>query len=287
MRKLCITLLLLFSLPSFSQDIGFLVYYTKGGVTNAKRAALKKGDKLYSADRITVPQGAQVVLLCKNYNTLKLATKGSFAVKELMQTCTKTKPSFSSSYFQYVWDELTHPHGSPEKDPSQYMRNSGAVSRGCPVLELQLPIDTLVYASGSLPIYYKTSLQSPVFSVYAEADGGDALYSFPLENKPVQIEQVKRQLQKPGLYYWQITSSDGEGCERSVLEVLSKTEMAAKTKKLLKDVLLTTPAETAFAKGFVLEENHFFAEAFTYYKLAYQLNPKNEIYKTSYARYHE
>ena len=49
----------------------------------------------------------------------------------------------------------------------------------------------------------------------------------------------------------------------------------------------TTPAETAFTKAFLLEENKFSAEALIWYKKAVQLNPSNLTYQQTLSSFYE
>ena len=56
---------------------------------------------------------------------------------------------------------------------------------------------------------------------------------------------------------------------------------------ILKNVIKTTPAETAYMSAFLLEKNHFIVEAAEYYKQAYALEPVNLIYKNAKLRFYE
>jgi hypothetical protein len=56
---------------------------------------------------------------------------------------------------------------------------------------------------------------------------------------------------------------------------------------LLEDLPNASPAETAYMKAFILEENHFTGEAFRYYEQAFKLAPSNEKYKPARSRFYE
>ncbi len=287
MRFIIFIFFLFCSNLTIAQDISFIVYHTQGKITtNTGKSSLKSGDKLYPSNYITLAQGANLILVCKNFEIIRLDIKGRYDVKTLLRKCEKTAPSFTSSYFSYVWDELTHPHGSPEEEPTHYMRNVGSVSRGCSMVETKLPVDTLLYATGRLPIYYITNIKAPHITVYSEAVDGELLLNYPLREMPVLIDTLKTLLKKPGIYYWQITNADGSGCERNVLKILNPKSYKSTIDKILKKLIPAKPAETAFMKGFILEENHFIAEAFNYYKLAGELNPNNKYYKLALSRFY-
>jgi hypothetical protein len=272
-----------------AQDTEFVVYFTKGKIskTGSRSKTLQKGDRLVSADVLQVPDNAELVLICKNYNTVKIKTKGRYTVQNLLTKCSQQPTSFTSSYFHYIWDELTHVHGSPEKDPMKYMRNTGAVSRGCAMVQTSVPVDTVHYAAGNLPIYFKTAHKRPHVNIYNDVQEGVLLVKETLSNDPIQMELLMPKLKEEGEYYWQITDADGTSCERNYLRFWNGSEYQAAVNQLLNSVIATQPAETAYMKGYLLEEKHFLAEAFTYYQLAVKLDPKNTIYKKTLSRFYE
>jgi hypothetical protein len=288
MRVVFSLLFILFTCSLRAADIAFVVYYTKGSITkNDAKTALKKGDQLTEKDRISLSQGAQLILVCRNFETVKLSSKGNYTVKELLKSCSQKKGSFTATYFSYVWEQFTHEHGNPEDDPTHYMKNVGAVSRGCNTVETKLPVDTLIYAAGSLPVYYITTFSNPFLTVFTEPEEGDVLVSVPLNKQPLYLDTVAAVIKNPGIYYWQITNSQGQGCDRNVLKIVSPKEYYSNIALLMKDLPSASAAENAFMKGFILEENHYLAEAFKFYKQAYKLNASNKTYQFAQSRFYE
>ncbi|ANE53036.1 hypothetical protein [Flavisolibacter tropicus] len=289
MKNILLWIFLFASMIVHAQDAEFIVYFTKGKVLKTVNGskALQKGDRLGRADVLQVPDKAEVVLICKSYNTVRIKAKGRYTVQSLLSQCNQAKTSFSSSYFHYIWDELTHVHGSPEKDPLKYMHNTGAVSRGCAMVQTSLPVDTVHYVSGQLPIYFKTAHRRPHVSVYNDIQEGALLVKETLGNDPIQMDWLMTKLKGEGEYYWQITDADGTSCERNYLRVWNGREYQAAVAQLLASVITTEPAETAYMKGYLLEEKHFLAEAFKYYQQAAKLNSNNTIYKKTLLRFYE
>lgn len=289
MKNILLGIFLLTSMIVQAQNTEFVVYFTKGTVTRtgSGNKALRKGDRLGKADVLQVADKAEVVLICKSYNTVRIKAKGRYAVQSLLSKCSQEQTSFTSSYFHYIWDELTHVHGSPEKEPMKYMRNTGAVSRGCAMVQTRLPVDTVYYGAGQLPIYFKTAYKRPYVSVYNDVQEGALLVKEKLGNEPIQMEWLMTKLKGEGEYYWQITDADGSSCERNYLRVWNAGEFGAAVAQLLTSVITTAPAETAYMKGYLLEEKHFLAEAFKYYQLAAKLDPNNTIYKKTLSRFYE
>lgn len=152
-------------------------------------------------------------------------------------------------------------------------------------MEYKLPVDTIVYAQGQLPLFFKTTSATPFFSVFAEPTEGEELIHALVKNN-IRLEEWQKSLE-PGTYYWNLTESDGSGCERNVLQVLSKEDYRNLINRISKDLPLSSPAETAFMRGFLLEENHLLADAFIYYQMANRFQPENKIYKTVLSRFYE
>jgi hypothetical protein len=294
MRVLFLFLAFTMATVARSQTIAFVVYYTKGSITKAGSAgSLKRGDKLFAKDNITLGQNAQIILVCKNSQTVKLVTKGKYAVSTLVKDCDKKTPSFAASYFSYVWKEFTTPHGDMDDDPTHYMKNTGAASRGCNTVETKLLLDTVilpVYRPGnarSFPVLFMTTFDQPFLSRFSGPEEGDSMWQTPLGKNEFSMDLLTKEAGRPGLHYWQITGKEEKGCEPNVLIVLSEKEYNATITKMLANLPPASAAETAYMKAFILEENHFTGEAFRYYEQAHKLAPTNEKYKLARARFYE
>jgi hypothetical protein len=272
----------------FSTDISFVVYYSKGNVHKTiSKTILKKGDQLFLNDIILLGEGTNLILICNNYKGIQLSKKGNYAVKDLLTKCDQNQASYSSSYFKYVWNDLTHPHGKPEEDPEEYMKNVGAVSRGCNEVATGIKIDTLHYFSGPLPVYWVSVYQHSYATVFDRLYDGEAFIKMPLtKGKPIAFDELLKQLQ-PGEYYWSVTNGEGSGCERDFLKLWDKDAYKNEVNRILKEVPVTGAAETAFARAFLLEENYFMAEALKYYQQAVRFSPNSEVYKRSLNKFYE
>lgn len=272
-----------------ANDISFVVYHVKGNIQQSgKKQQLKKGDQLFAKDILVLNDASQVVLICNNYKIIQLSKKGKYEVTALLQQCNKTSASYSSSYFQYVWNELTHTKGKPEKKPGDYMKNVGAVSRGCADVVFGIATDTLqVSPNSKLFIHFKAFYTNATVAIYPELYDGAALNKIAVKNEDsLQIKSLTNSL-APGIYYWQVVGADGSSCERNYIKIWDTKEYKKMIFFLLKDVPSTTAAETAFTKAFLLHENKFTAEALVWYKKAVRLDPSNLIYQQSLSSFYE
>ncbi|RYY47213.1 MAG: hypothetical protein EOO06_12920 [Chitinophagaceae bacterium] len=286
-KFLLTTFLFLLSLLSFATDVSFIVYHAQGTVTVNGKTMLKKGDKIMANQRVSLADKSSVMLICSNYKVIQLTKKGSFAVQHLLAQCNKDAAGYSSSYFKYVWNEFTHPHGKPETNPGEYMKNVGAVSRGCNLFQTGIAVDSMHFYAGTLSVNVRTSIQNPVIALYEVPIDGAPLRKLTLaNNSPIRIGELAKGL-TPGEYFWTLQDADGNGCERSYLKLWEPGAYSRKLNELFASVPITTPAETAFAKAFVLQENHFTAEALRYYKIAAKLAPGNKIFKKTLSVFYE
>jgi hypothetical protein len=287
-RKILFTTVFIFiSILVQAADISFVVYYVKGLVSKNSKIKIKKGDKISANESVIIGDGASVILICSNYKAIQLNKKGTFTAKSLLVQCNDKGASYSGSYFKYVWNEFTHAHGKPEANPEEYMKNVGAVSRGCNMVQTNIPADTIHISTGALPIYWSSIFPSSVFAIYDVAIDGAPLQKTILEKEqPFDLAAITRFFQ-PGEYYWQVIDAEGNSCERNYLKIWNSLSYQQRVNELLTNVPVTTVAETAFAKGFVMHENHFIAEAIKYYKMAAKLAPGNKLYKQTLSSFYE
>ena len=288
MRFLFLVLFLACSIILHATDIAFVVYHSKGANTKAgSKSRLKKGDQLLLKDILTLGEESQLVLVCSNYKVIQISKKGNYPIKKLLLQCKKTAASYSSSYFKYIWEQFTHPHGSPDKNPEDYMKNVGAVSRGCHEVTTSVKTDTVRFHSGYFPVYWDAAYEVSFAVVYNQLYDGAPMKKIQLvKGKPFLLGDLLKGL-STGDYYWQVEGSNGGNCERKYLQLWDKQTYRKAVAALLREIPATTKAEEAFASAFVLEENYFIAEALGFYQQAVKLQPSNPIYKKSLEKFHE
>lgn len=284
LNKFCKILLLplccLFTMISQAQSPQFLVYYVQGNVTRAadqKQIQLKKGDKLLNGDVVNIATASQLVLIYKNYNSIKLDRPGRVKLANIAKQNTQAKPSFITAYLHFVWNELFE--GKP--DAEQQLQNIGAVSRGRGE-KLPVRLDTINYLDGRLKIKLDNDA-SPILlriidttlKVVAKAN---------VQSNSIGLDDLAGRLKAPGVYYWSLSAYKVRQ-PGYYLKLWDKPSYQCTINALLQNVIKTTPAETAYMQGFVMERYFFLAEAAKYYKLAIKLNPGNKQYHLANERF--
>lgn len=287
-KFVCIVILLQLAMAVKAADIVFVVYFAKGKVNKAgSKTVLKKGDAIAATETLVLAEQASVVLICSNYKAIQVNKKGNYAAGALLQQCNNAAGSYTGNYFKYVWNEFSHKHGQPETNPREYMKNVGAVSRGCNTVQLGMPTDTIHYYNGALPLYWSSVWSTVFLSVYDMPLDGAPLQKTMLQNgQPIAFDKIMNGLQ-PGEYYWQMNDPEGNACERTYVKLWDKSSYAKEVERLTAQAPVSMAAETAFAKAFILQENHFLAEALKYYRQASKLAPKNLLYQKALNQFYE
>ncbi|POY36627.1 hypothetical protein C3K47_09645 [Solitalea longa] len=286
--KYLLVLISFLSIRAYGTPPDYVVYYTTGKClkkTGGKTEVVKKGDKLLASDQLVLSNDSRLVLICKNFKAIQLTQKNLKSLKSLTD-CSNEGSSLTSSYFKYVWAEFTHPHGSPEKDPRHYMKNVGAVNRGCPLLQTLVSIDTIHYYNDKLLVRWEPSNASFVTSFYSDAIDGRLLYTHNLSGNSIRIENVLKNWDI-GEYYWELAPENNIPCQRNYLRIWNEKDYRNAVNALLSTVVPTSAAETAYMQGYILEENHFLVDAAKKYLKAFELEPTNQLYKNTQAKFYE
>jgi hypothetical protein len=285
-RKLFILVFLLSGLNSLAQAPDFVVYFTVGKankIIRDKIIPLKKRDNLYLSDKLDIEKNAQVILICKNGNVIKLNDSGTQNLSDAASQCSKQARSFTYAYFHFIYDEFT---GADTKiDEKNYLNNLGAVSRGWPVLNISP--DTINYCNGDIKIGWRDRTYAGTATVFADSQASQPLKKINYTHNTFKLSSLTAGLKFPGVYFWNISSSIHQTSPMYFIKITGHTDYEKNITSILQNVIQTTPAETAYMSGFLLEENHLLVEAAKYYKKAYLLEPENLIYKNTKLRFYE
>lgn len=286
--KICIaSLLCCFVFPALSVEPAFVVYYNSGGgnkIKNGKSNILKKGDVLLETETVKVPASGHLVLVCKNFNPVQLKTKGVYKIKNLLKQCQSPSSSVSSAYFKYIWEQFSHPHHAPEKAPREYMKTSGAVSRGNFTVNFNFNVDTIHYCKGKLNINW-LPYSVYTFKIFDQKRDGRLLIETGVSS--LNIDSISKSIKGQNEYYWQLCSVENSQTPRYYLKIWDEKTYEKAVVTIVKNAIPSKPAEKAYLTGFILEESHFLAEAAKFYKKAAELEPQNKIYEEAFNKFYE
>ncbi len=281
--------LLLFMVPVYllrpaAPTPDFVVYYAQGPVVkmnSPKKGVLKKGDSLYSKDMLGLGPRSQVILICGNHHAIKLDKPDTVRMASLLARCADDKSFFLVAYGRFIWDELT----GQTPDPRDYFHNIGAVSRGARMDRMPFAIDTINYLRGDLKVMLNTRAASVQLMAFDSPTQGNPLVTMNVRSGGFHLDSLASGLKAPGTYYWNATGLRLPRKNRCYLRIWQKKAYDNAVDSLLKTVLKTEPAETAYMAGFILEKNGFLLEAAKHYQLANKLDPENKIYRSTYSRF--
>ena len=287
MKQITFFLLILLtgSISSAQNPNQFLVYSVKGSVSvveNNKTGKAQIGKLLNDKSKITVGANSLVSIICNENSLFSITKAGTYDMSQFKDSCLYNKSSITSNYLKFIWNQLTTPKGSPEKNRKSYMNNVGAVSRTNISIWIDSRFDTINFHSGSFPVSWKCYSDADEFSfnIFDDEKDGKTVFQKTVNKTSIPIGDFVSKLQPNKPYYWQILVKNEEPEERKVIYVWDD----ASFNKLVANIrTATSGAETAaeenFRIGFMLESARFYADAYRYYQKAAQLNPELELYK--------
>ena len=270
----------------------FVVYSVKGTVSvveNNVETKAKIGTILDGNETIKVAAGSFATLICNETKAFSLNKAGSYSTASLNDSCKMSGGSVSSNYMKYVWNEMTKPKGSPETNRKKFMSNVGATSRGgrngINNVWVDSRLDSINYVSGTVPLSWKCFVDTAEvfdFRLY-DMTQSKVIFSKEVKKKHVDIADILKLMQPGNIYYWNATvKGEPENAARYALHYIPKEEYQTFFNSIRKGDAAESDAEMNFRLGFILEENHYIAEAYNYYLKATQLDATNPLYRSTF-----
>ena len=264
----------------------FLIYTVKGNVSvieNNVTTKAKVGRLLPESAQVVIAPGGVVSLICNQANLISL-NKGTVSLSTLGEQCKLTDQSVTSNYLKYVWSQLTAKPGSPEKNRKAFMTNVGAVSRGVNNVWIDPRLDTVKYVSGSFPLSWKSYAEAEEFEffVFDNRESDKPVSTVTTKNRFVDAKTLAAKMKPSTFSYWTAAVKGEQNAEVKVFEYVPadafKTVLISFEKS---GPELETEAAKAFRIAFLLEQAHYLADAYTYYKKATTLEPALPVYKST------
>ena len=289
MKKIIFIPALLFTLASMAQNNNmFVVYSVKGSVTiveNKTETKAKIGTILDGDESIKVGASSFATLICNETKAFSIRKAGTYTTAALTDSCKIPGGTISSNYMKYVWSEMTKSKGTPEKNRKYFMSNVGAVSRGdINNVWVDPRLDSVNYVSGTIPLSWKSYTDAEEFDFRLYDDSKtNVLLAKTVKKKHVDISELQKILQPGKTYYWSATvTGEPENTDRKYFRFVPKEDFTSFYNLIKQHDAAESDAEKNFRLGFVLEENHYIAEAYHHYLKATQLDPTNSLYRFTF-----
>lgn len=293
MKKLSLILFaLLISIGSFAAENEFVVFSIKGKAeykaANSKdwlpvtaKTALNQGDK------IKLQNDAELVLLYKEYKTLKLDKKGSYKVSKLAEEAAKKKADESTAYLKFIWKEFNKKHKSPEEYHTSYMKTKGGVDRGGCTIPLMLsPAYGEKVFSPSITLTWEKDSATNQYTVVFYQDELEDIKLLEVDITGTSLTLSAQTFWfKPGKeYYWVVYPKGTPNCARYSFSLIKEE---AFNKLLVEAQTQFEQSEKteldAIKTGSWLEENGLLQQAGQYYYKALEMSKFSEEYKILYS----
>lgn len=284
----------IFSLAAIAAENEFVVFSVKGKAlyktneskdwkTVTAKMPFNKGSKL------KITEGAEVVLLYKEYKTIKINKKGTYKADKLIAKAQKAKVDESTAYLKFIWKEFNKKHKNPSDYHTAYMKTKGGVDRGGCTMPLMLsPAYGEKIFSPSITLVWDKDTAAKD-NQYTVVFFQDELEDIKLLEMDVVGNSLSLSSQtfwfKPGKkYYWVVYAKGTPNCARYSFELIK--EVAFNN--------LLVEAQTMFEKsekkpldaikaGSWLEANGLMQQAGKYYYKALEISKFAEEYKILYS----
>ncbi len=264
----------------------YVIYSMKGTVSvidNKAETKAKIGTIVSENATLKLSSGSFATLICNESRMFTVNIAGNHNMTKFKDSCKTSNSSVSANYVKYIWNELTKSKGSPEKNRKAYMSNEGAVSRGVNNIWIDPRLDTVYYVSGTIPLSWKSYADAEKFEfrLFDKEDAEKEIYSKKTEKKHIDISNLLEKIETGKSYWWTAMIEGENNEERKYLKYWTKEDYNNYYKKInsLETGASETEAEKNFRLAFILEENHFLAEAYQHYLKATQLAADNGLYR--------
>jgi hypothetical protein len=270
-----------------AQQHTFMVYSVKGNVTvNQNKTDTKAhiGNLLEMTASINVPNGSVITFICDQVGLFTINKPGKYSVSTFKDSCKQNSNSITANYLRYVWAQMSHGSATPSTSRKLFMNTVGAVSRSVNNIWIDPRLDTIIYASGSFPLSWKSYAEAKdfEFSLFTNEKEGQPIFVAQTEALQLPLTSLQKTLNAGNTYYWTASIRGEQNDERKVIKVVNSKERDEYIASLRKsEDAFETEAEEAFRLGFQLEESHYLADAYGFYQKAAELQPAVALYRST------
>ncbi|HEX4877668.1 MAG TPA: hypothetical protein VFV31_13415 [Chitinophagaceae bacterium] len=288
MKKMQFLILLSCIAVAVNAQNNYLLYSFKGNVMvveNNVETKAKVGKSLSGNATLKIPAGAAVTLICNEAAMFTLSKPGSFALKNMGDSCKVGSNSLSANYVKYVWAQMTKSSGAPGSNRKAYMNNVGAVTRSINNIWVDPRLDTVNYSAGDgFPLSWKSYAEAKEFEffLYSSDNITQPIFKTSVTKLKIPIADFIKKLKPGSTYFWTAAIKGEENEELKMFNYVTKETYAAiESEMKAQGAAFEAPAEQAYRLAFMLEDAHYLAEAYQYYLKAATLDPTNALYRAT------
>jgi hypothetical protein len=160
------------------------------------------------------------------------------------------------------------------------MANVGAVSRSINNVWIDPKLDSVNYVSGTVPLSWKSYTDALEFEFKLfDASNNSLILTKNTKKKHVEISEILNKIQPGKAYHWSAMIKGEQNEDRKYLSYVTKEQFNEYFNTIKTADAPESESEREFRLGFVLEEAHYIAEAYSHYLKATQLAPDNTLYR--------
>ena len=288
MKKMYFLILLSGIAVAANTQNNYLLYSFKGNVMvveNNVETKAKVGKSLTNNATLKIPAGAAATIICNEAAMFTISKPGSFALKNMGDSCKVGSNSLSANYVKYVWAQMTKSSGAPGSNRKAYMNNVGAVTRSINNIWVDPRLDTVNYSAGEgFPLSWKSYAEAKEFEffLYSSDNITQPIFKTNVTKLKIPIADFIRKLKPGNTYFWTAAIKGEENEELKMFNYVTKETYAAiESEMKAQGAAFEGPAEQAYRLAFMLEDAHYLAEAYQYYVKAATLDPANALYRAT------
>ncbi len=280
MKQLVTSICLLLSTYCLAQNPAFVVVDVTGSVTTSQNKKALIGTKIADNETITVAPGAKISLACKNSGCAQFIKPGKYVLKS-DQYCKEVTDPIFAKLCKYAWQQIAGNGG--EDKWSEHIDNIGAASRGAPcVASISHNLSDISYYEGDFALSWHTTGKSVqlLLKVFRYRNS-EPLLEIPLNKNSYPLAQLKKKLKEGTDYYWNVSSKETNCDDLSHILIMTHQYRDSVVNSLTATVSsnIADPAAQQYWTGVLLENDHFFVEAYQCYGKAAKLAPGEIRYR--------
>jgi hypothetical protein len=274
-------------------DNEFVAFSLKGKVQHKQKAtdkdwaAVATKTQFFKGGVVKLNKGDELVLLHKNYKTVKLTKPGEYKIENLVKEAEKQPTDEGTAYLQFIWKEFNKSHSDAESYHSDYMKTKGGVERsGCTFPLMLTPVYGEKKYGESVTLTWAADPNTSTYTVvfYENEYEDTKLLELDVNETSLTLSAVTFWFRAGKTYFWVAYPKGKPNCARFSFSI-QKADEAQKFIDDVADAYIASPktALDAVKAASTLEEAGYMNDAGNYYMQAMKTSGYADEYKIIYS----